>query len=294
MNKLAWISDVHLNFLARDDLCRLKFYKTLTDYDAVVISGDIAEGGDVHLYLNEMGRYTKKPIYYVCGNHDYYGKSFVAVERKLKNLESKYPNLYYLAMTEAQKLSDGVYITGVDGWYDSNNGDYKNSQLQMTDFRLIKDYEPAVTKRIYTMQIYWEGLRKIILRKAKKDRRMLSLKLTRLISLGEVGEIVIVLHVPPFVQNSLYGGKIASDDFLPFYTSKIMGSLLTKFAKKYNNIQFTVLCGHSHHGAYFSPLENLRVYTAGAKYSNPAIAGIVHINDGSVRIDHTSIALDGR
>lgn len=52
--KLTWLTDVHLNFLEKDE--RIDFYHTLiaTDSDGVVISGDIAEATSIEPILKEM------------------------------------------------------------------------------------------------------------------------------------------------------------------------------------------------------------------------------------------------
>lgn len=70
--KLTWITDVHLNFLKKDE--RIDFYHTLivTDSNGVVISGDIAEAISIELILKEMASTIQKPIYFFLGNHDYY------------------------------------------------------------------------------------------------------------------------------------------------------------------------------------------------------------------------------
>jgi len=70
--KLTWITDVHLNFLQKDE--RIDFYHTLfaTDSNGVVISGDIAEATSIELILKEIASTIQKPIYFVLGNHDYY------------------------------------------------------------------------------------------------------------------------------------------------------------------------------------------------------------------------------
>ena len=68
--KLTWITDVHLNFLKKDE--RIDLYHTLiaTDSNGVVISGDIAEAISIELILKEMASTIQKPIYFVLGNHD--------------------------------------------------------------------------------------------------------------------------------------------------------------------------------------------------------------------------------
>ena len=69
--RLAWLTDIHLNFVGTAAR-RALMEKVERVCDAVVISGDIAESHDVEGYLTEMEEIVQKPIYFVLGNHDFY------------------------------------------------------------------------------------------------------------------------------------------------------------------------------------------------------------------------------
>ena len=69
--RLAWLTDIHLNFLAADE--RQDFLRLLAERcDAVVVSGDIGESPDITHLLEEMEDALQKSIYFVLGNHDFY------------------------------------------------------------------------------------------------------------------------------------------------------------------------------------------------------------------------------
>lgn len=70
--KLAWLTDIHLNFLDADERKRLYQEIINTKCDGVLISGDIAEAPSIKNILQELAIFIKKPIYFVLGNHDYY------------------------------------------------------------------------------------------------------------------------------------------------------------------------------------------------------------------------------
>jgi hypothetical protein len=63
--KLAWLTDIHLNFL--DEEGRQNFYTEIiqTDCDAILISGDMAEAPSLCKLLNEMIEEVNLPIYFV-------------------------------------------------------------------------------------------------------------------------------------------------------------------------------------------------------------------------------------
>lgn len=84
-------------------------------------------------------------------------------------------------------------------------------------------------------------------------------------------------HVPPFKEACLYEGKISSDDFLPFFSSKATGDVLTEVAKANADIEFLVFCGHTHAKAILSPLLNLTIQVGAAKYLMPEIQSIIRL-----------------
>lgn len=81
--KIAWVTDIHLNFLESAE--REGFYRDIvaTNSNAVLVSGDIAEAPTVSDILEEMAQHIAKPIYFVLGNHDYYQSSVKNVKQKV-------------------------------------------------------------------------------------------------------------------------------------------------------------------------------------------------------------------
>ena len=67
--QLAWLTDLHLDFVGLD--CIDGLYPRVRDggADAVLISGDIAEAPGVEAYLELLGRQIDRPIDFVLGNH---------------------------------------------------------------------------------------------------------------------------------------------------------------------------------------------------------------------------------
>jgi predicted MPP superfamily phosphohydrolase len=92
--KLTWNTDVHLNFLEKDE--RIDFYHTLivTDSNVVLISGDIAEATSIESILKEMASTTQKPIYFVLGNHDYYRGIINDLRNKMISITKDEPFLF--------------------------------------------------------------------------------------------------------------------------------------------------------------------------------------------------------
>ena len=69
--KLAWATDVHLNFLTT--MARRRFLEPIREQaDALVVTGDIAESNSLGAMLMVMDSLVGRPIYFVLGNHDFY------------------------------------------------------------------------------------------------------------------------------------------------------------------------------------------------------------------------------
>jgi predicted MPP superfamily phosphohydrolase len=77
--RIGWLTDLHLNFVSPRK--RTAFYARLRErnLDAILLGGDIGEADSVTQLLAEIEREMQMPIYFVLGNHDFYGGSIAAV-----------------------------------------------------------------------------------------------------------------------------------------------------------------------------------------------------------------------
>ena len=112
--KLAWVTDIHLNFLGSAD--RTRFYQDIvaTKSNAVLVSGDIAEVPTVSDILEEMAQHIAKPIYFVLGNHDYYQSTVENVRQKVAELSQENPSVNWLPETSLIQLSKDTLLLGED------------------------------------------------------------------------------------------------------------------------------------------------------------------------------------
>jgi predicted phosphohydrolase len=256
--KLIWVSDIHLNFLS--GIQRNGFYEQLKGYD-VVISGDIGESVKVFQYIEEMESVTGKSVFFVLGNHDYYGSSLKKVRRQAK----KYNWLQWAPV----ELNRETLLLGVDGWGDGRNGDYEGSRLVMADWLYIEELFSAYSKGSVELL---GALQKI----ADGDARLLRKNVKKALQRG-YRRFIIVSHVPPFEEASLYAGKKSNPDGLPFFSSKVLGELLLPVIKKHPEVDFLWLCGHTHSRVTYKPCENLIVKVAKAEYHRPQIEEILDV-----------------
>lgn len=276
--KVAWTSDTHLDLVRSKKEEKDTFFNALRTHDAVIISGDIAE--NTSSYLLELYRSIQKPIYFVLGNHDYYRSSFSATVASMSSLPS---DVHYLPFGIVY-LNNSTAVIGVDGWYDLKNGSFKDTVAILADFVYIKELKPCLscTSR-YFYDLDKSKLKKAIAEKVKQDKESLKSHLDVVLKNRNITNIIVVLHVPPFEQSAKYKGEPTSSDMLPYFSSKTYGRMLLSAAKRRPKVNFTVLCGHTHDTAYYSPIDNIQVYTAAAEYGHPEIAGILEI-DSTVQI----------
>ena len=128
--KLHILSDIHIEFEPFD--------APTTDADVVILAGDIHVGRKGLDWA--LQQFPKKPVIYVLGNHEYYGRAIPRYTEKLREYASG-TNVHVLEQ-EALTL-DGVTFLGCTLWTDFELfGDpriagYEATQ-KMTDYKKIR------------------------------------------------------------------------------------------------------------------------------------------------------------
>ena len=288
--KLAWLTDIHLNFL--EQYRRILFYEEIKDaeIDAVMITGDIGEANCSDYFLLEMQMTIQKPIYFVLGNHDFYNGSVRAVRSKMEKLNQISHDLVYLTNRSTQffRLSNTASvlktaILGVDGFADARNGNYKGTTIELNDSRYIHELSMERTRRCGMGMTdgdndpVFEAMRLLADEDAKNLDEKIKCAINKRTAETEALQIIIATHVPPFEQLAFYRGKVSGQDFLPFYTSKATGDVLLAAAKANPNVIFNVYCGHSHGAANTMILPNLGGECGQADYMYPKIQKVIHV-----------------
>ena len=267
--KLAWLTDVHLNFLDADE--RKKFYQEIinTKCDGVLISGDIAEAPSIKNILTELATVIKKPIYYILGNHDFYRGQIDAIRNEMTALTESNEYLFWLPASNPVQLDNNTLLVGQDGWADGRLGDYHNTRVALNDSRMISDlFQEKLVGRSQLLAKMQQL--------ADYDASQLQEQLIQA-TIQRPQRIIVLTHIPPFKEACLHEGKISDDDWLPYFASKASGDVLMNICTKHPNIDFLVLCGHTHGKATYHPLPNLIVEAGHAEYKNPEIQKMIAI-----------------
>lgn len=257
--KLAWLTDIHLNFLAPTEMEAFLKHVANCGADALAISGDIAEAPSLTQYLESLAESLRRPIYFVLGNHDYYFGSRETVRREVRALCQRDARLTWLTSGAVVPLSDAVGLVGHDGWADAQLGDYQRSYVMMNDYKLIAELAA------YSPQGRWSVLKAWGQEAAAEAQGPLETALERF------ARVLFLTHVPPQREACWHQGQISNDEWLPHFTCYAMGRMLVETMLRHPGRELTVLCGHTHGQGHCQPLPNLQILTGGADYGEPAV-----------------------
>ena len=270
MAKYAWATDVHLDFLSNRPQDLITFAESLIKHDnptGIFLTGDISTAKSVIYHLSAIEKVVQRPIYFVLGNHDYYGSSVELVRKAMRELTNVSPFLRYMPTMPYYALTPSTAVIGHDGWYDAHHGDWQNSAFQMNDWTAIRDFHDVHGNKASIVgvarKLAHEGVTHVhnAIKQAVRYHK----------------NVIILTHVPPFRESHIYQGKVGDDFAQPWFTSKMMGDMLLDAAKSFPSHSFTVLAGHTH-GKYSGKIrDNLMVNVGGAEYYTPALQGLVEV-----------------
>lgn len=280
--KLAWVTDIHLNFLTEPHPTEGDAWVTLSETkvkdfcqkimshspDALVITGDITEAPHLDTHLGWLSQHLPIDIYFVLGNHDFYHGSIAVVRSQIaqyNGTKSNQLNLNWLPASGICQLTEKACIIGHDGWYDGLYSNWFRSRLMMTDYFLITELKFQVPTLLFAKLQELAG---------EASKFVLE---TGMEALKKFDHLIVATHVPPFPENTIHKGRISDENWLPCMSSKQMGDALKKLAEAYPEKRITVLCGHTHGKAHSVQLPNLECYTGFADYGHPSVAKVLEI-----------------
>lgn len=258
MARLVWATDIHLDHARA--AAKEEFLSSLeaAQADFVLVTGDLGEASTWHEYVALIEGRVGKPVWFVLGNHDFYGSSVGKVrERARKKL--------WLPAHGAVLLSEETALVGHDGWADGRYGDYDRSRVMLNDYLLVSDLVfPSRHARLQRM-------RQLAGEAAEHFRRWLPVAAERR------DKVLVAIHAPPFREACWHEGRISDDDWLPHFTCAAAGDAVLEVAAEFPGKQFTVLCGHTHGGGYVRMSPNVEVWTGAAVYGAPAMQRVLEV-----------------
>lgn len=263
--KVAWVTDIHLNFLGVLGLEKFIDLVQNESPDVLLVGGDIGEAPNVSSYLLRLEQSLDLQIYFVLGNHDFYKGSLSQVREKVREISNAYDNLFFLDDIPYVELTKDVALVGHSSWADGRLGDYDKSQVKLNDYILIEEFM---------------GLTKVQrLQKLKElgDNAASQLKDDIETAFKHYKRLLCLTHVPPFRESCWHEGKISDDNYLPHFACKAVGDVIRPIMESRPDSHLTVLCGHTHSSGRTKILENLEVITGGAEYGQPKIQQVIYL-----------------
>lgn len=261
--RLAWLTDLHLNFLGSDEAQAFCAELAEADADAFLITGDVGEAHDVIGYLNALDTHLQRPLYFVLGNHDFYRGSIERVREKASAIAGYCPLVRWLPAAGVVPLTKGTCLVGHDGWADGRNGDYWGSTVELNDWHLIEDLA-GLNRADRLVQLQRLG-----------DYAAAHFRTVLPSALDQYRHVIVATHVPPFPEACVWQGRPTDDDWLPHMSCKAVGDALREAMAARPDRMMTVLCGHTHQAAEAQILPNMRVITGGAEYGAPDIQAVL-------------------
>jgi predicted phosphodiesterase len=264
--RVTWLTDIHLNFLRPVGM--EKFFSLVrgSKPDVVLISGDIGEASRLEWYLARLQSRLQCPIYFVLGNHDYYGSSFEEVRAVISRLSAQSDGLKWLPQSGVVELTPQTGLVGHDSWADGRFGNYAFSDVLLNDYVLINDLG-GLNKD--------ERLRKL---NVLGDEAAAYCREWLPKALDLYPHVYFLTHVPPFHEACWHQGQLSDDNYLPHFACKAVGEVLVEVMEERRDRQLTVLCGHTHSPGSAQILDNLLVLTGEAEYGVPQIQQVFEID----------------
>lgn len=261
--KLDWITDPHLDHLrSEEDL--IEFVKELhdRDSDALLITGDIAESATLYDFLGIVSGAYQRPVYFVLGNHDYYGAWRRQTHVRVRAVCSAVPEgiLNWMPDAGVVRLDRKIAVVGHGGLYDAREGE-PGMEMSMADFFLphgIYDLADALARGAHHL---FEAVESI----ARESADHVVEAATRAIDDG-AKKVLVLTHVPPFLEASYFRGRPSDVKSRPWYVNKTLGEALLVLTERHPDVGFTCLAGHTHGERGVHVRDNLYVRVGAARY----------------------------
>ncbi len=262
--KLLWLTDTHLDCAASPT--RQAFYEKLrlATYDAAVITGDISTSRTLARHLGELAQAcAPRKIYFLLGNHDFYGGSFAEVDRVAEACCRKHSNLQHLGYGERVRLSTTAVLIGHRGWADGRAYGGRRTSHRFPDQDGIRDLRYRSTYPAF--------------RKMEQLGRESGAYFRRLLphALASCRHVLIATHFPPFAKAVRFDERPCEPSKLPHYVNASAGAVILRVGEHFPRTKITVLCGHAHNGNTVRIADNLEVRVGEARRGTPVIQGVI-------------------
>lgn len=262
--RLAWLTDLHLDFLSEPELEAFLVRVKNRGADALLVGGDVSHAIRLRTDLLRLHKTTGKPVYFVLGNHDYYGSSIRWVNAEVLDVCATCPDLHWLSDSGVVELSPVAGLIGDGGWGDLRLGDVDRAVALNDEYHIDE-------LKVAGRELLRERLQALAGQSASHIRRVLAEAVAR------YEEVILLTHVPPFREACWHDGVISGDEWLPRFTCAAVGDAVREIMADHPDRRLTVYCGHSHGDGYAEIDGNIFVWTGGAEYGAPKVQRVIEV-----------------
>ena len=264
MKKLAWLTDLHLEFVRdKGTLEALGASVRAAEPEVVLAGGDTGTAGSFSDQLRWLHEAVGVPVYFVLGNHDCYGGSIEGSRRVAARVSSESEQLHWLGGMGVVPMTERTALIGHDGWADGCLGSGDMSPVMLSDYMQIEELSGIGRE---------ERFRRLA---ALGDEAAAHFRRWLPEALAKHERVILLTHVPPFREACWHEGRTSDDDYLPHFASRAAGEVLREIMASHPDKYLTVLCGHTHSGGVCQPLPNLVVKTGSARYGEPRLQEVL-------------------
>jgi Icc protein len=260
MRQVCWLTDLH--FAAAEPEVVANFMQRLKQEKSedLFITGDLSDGDEFVSILPKLAEMCSGKVYFVLGNHDFYGCSIAENRKKAVALSEKRPNIVYLTNEDLPlELTKESALIGHDGWSDGQCGDFLRSDIVLNDYILIEELKGLDPKPLLA-----------VLKKLGEEAAA-ALKVRLVAALAKYERVVLLCHTPPTAEAARYDGHPADQNWAPHFVGHAVGEAVKTVMAGYPDKHLLFLCGHAHYGADIHLLPNLHVITGRSKTGIPRI-----------------------
>ncbi len=283
MPRLAWLTDLHLNFVAPARFDQLLGEIAAERPDGLLIGGDTGEGHSFVRYLERIAKAVGVPVWFVLGNHDFYRSSIVSTRLSARLASRREPNLHWLCDAGVVRVGEDTALVGHDGWADARTPNFDTSDVLLNDYLLIEELRATTGVEQFSpeaiasagVSLLTPGLKMAL--HELGDESAAHFRRVVPEACEAAAHIVVLTHVPPFREACWHERRISDNNWAPHFCNVAAGRALAECMEARPDRRMTVLCGHTHGAGTATILPNLTVITGGARYGEPRLQRMIDV-----------------